>query len=424
MAISKKTVRDVDLRGKRVLMRVDFNVPMKDGMVQDDTRLRAALPTVNYILHQGAKSVVLMSHLGDPDKDIPKAREKAAKDGKPFDEKKFYEGKFKMAPVVRRFSELLGREVQFAPSCTGKETAAMVSALGNGQVLMLENTRFHTGETSKDAAARDSFAKELAAYGDVYVNDAFGTAHREHASTATVARFLPAFAGLLMEKELEYLQEKVMKSPNRPFVAILGGAKVSSKIKVIQMLMEKVDCLIIAGAMANTFFKAQGLETGKSLVEEDQLELAKEILKKASGSSVSLLLPLDVVVGTEFSENAETKTVDCDKIPPDMLGMDIGPKTIEQIKKVLSGARTVFWNGPVGVFEMKKFSRGTTDVARILADLKGTVTVIGGGDTVSAVNRAGVSEKMTLISTGGGASLELVEGKVLPGVTALQDKQA
>ena len=422
MTISKRTVRDVDMKGKRVLMRVDFNVPMKDGIVQDDNRLVAALPTINYILSQGARSLVIMSHLGDPKKDITKAREKAEKDGKPFDEKKFLEGKLKMAPVARRFAELLGREIQFAPSCTGSETAAMVTSLKNGQVLMLENTRFHPGETSKDAGEREAFAKELSAYGEIYVNDAFGTAHRAHASTETIARFLPAVAGLLMEKELEYLQEKVMKSPARPFVAILGGAKVSSKIKVIEMLLEKVDCLIIAGAMANTFFKAQGLETGKSLVEEDQLDLARAILAKANNRKVSLLLPLDTIVATEFSENAETRTVDCDKVPPGMLGMDIGPKTVEQIKKVLSGARTVFWNGPVGVFEMKKFSQGTTEVARILADLRGAVTVIGGGDTVAAVNRAGVSEKMTLISTGGGASLELVEGKVLPGVAALQDK--
>lgn len=422
MTISKRTVRDIDLKGKRVLMRVDFNVPMKDGIVQDDNRLVAALPTINYILSQGARSLVIMSHLGDPKKDITKAREKAEKDGKPFDEKKFLEGKLKMAPVARRFAELLGREIQFAPSCTGSETAAMVASLKNGQVLMLENTRFHPGETSKDAGEREAFAKELSAYGEIYVNDAFGTAHRAHASTETIARFLPAVAGLLMEKELEYLQEKVMKSPARPFVAILGGAKVSSKIKVIEMLLEKVDCLIIAGAMANTFFRAQGLGTGKSLVEEDQLDLARAILAKANSRKVSLLLPLDTIVATEFSENAETRTVDCDNIPPGMLGMDIGPKTVEQIKKVLSGARTVFWNGPVGVFEMKKFSQGTTEVARILADLRGAVTVIGGGDTVAAVNRAGVSEKMTLISTGGGASLELVEGKVLPGVAALQDK--
>jgi phosphoglycerate kinase len=421
MAISKKTVRDMDFKGKRVLMRVDFNVPMKDGVVQDDTRLRAALPTVNYILNQGAKSLVLMSHLGDPDKDVPKAREKAAKDGKPFDEKKFSEGKFKMAPVAGKFSELLGRAVQFAPSCTGKEAAAMVNALSNGQVLMLENTRFHKGETSKDAAARESFAKELSAYGDVYVNDAFGSAHRAHASTETVARFLPAVAGLLMEKELEYLEDKVVKAPARPFAAILGGAKVSSKITVIEALLEKVNCLIIGGAMANTFLKAKGLETGKSLVEEDQLDTARTIINKAGSKNVFLLLPLDMVVGTEFSENAETKTVDCDSIPPDMLAMDIGPKTIEGIKKALAGARTIFWNGPMGVFEMKKFSRGTVGVAGILADLTGAVTVIGGGDTVSAVNQAGVSEKMTHISTGGGASLELVEGKKLPGIAALQD---
>jgi phosphoglycerate kinase len=422
MAISKKTVRDVDLKGKRVLMRVDFNVPMKDGVVQDDTRLRAALPTVNYILNQGAKSLVLMSHLGDPDKDIPKAREKAAKDGKPFDEKKFSEGKFRMAPVARRFAELLGREVQFAPSCTGKETAAMVNALSSGQVLMLENTRFHKGETSKDAAARESFAKELTAYGDVYVNDAFGSAHRAHASTETVARFLPAVAGLLMEKELEYLEDKVVKAPAKPFAAILGGAKVSSKITVIEALLEKVNCLIIGGAMANTFLKAQGLETGKSLVEEDQLDTARTIINKAGSKNVSLLLPLDMVVGTEFSENAETRTVDCDSIPPDTQGMDIGPRTVEKIKEALSGARTIFWNGPMGVFEMKKFSKGTMEVAGILADLKGAVTVIGGGDTVSAVNKAGVSEKMTHISTGGGASLKLVEGKTLPGISALLNK--
>jgi len=422
MAISKKTVRDVELRGKRVLMRVDFNVPMKDGVVQDDTRLRAAIPTVNYILNQGAKSLVLMSHLGDPNKDVPKAREKAAKDGKPFDEKKFFEGKFKMAPVARRFTELLGREVQFAPSCTGKETTAMVNGLGNGQVLMLENTRFHKGETSKDAAERESFARELAAYGDVYVNDAFGSAHRAHASTETVARFLPAVAGLLMEKELEYLEDKVVKAPARPFAAILGGAKVSSKITVIESLLAKVNCLIIGGAMANTFLKAKGLETGKSLVEEDQLDTARAIISKAEIRKVSLLLPVDLVVGSEFSENAQTKIVDCDRIPPDMLGMDIGPRTIEEIKKALSGARTIFWNGPMGVFEIKNFSRGTMEVAKILAELKGTVTVIGGGDTVSAVNKAGVSDKMTHISTGGGASLELVEGKTLPGIAALQDK--
>jgi 3-phosphoglycerate kinase len=422
MAITKKTVKDVDFKGKRVLMRVDFNVPMKDGVVQDDTRIRAALPTINYVLSQGAKSLVIMSHLGDPDKDIPKAREKAEKDGRPFDEKKFSEGKFKMEPVARRFSELLGREVQFAPSCTGQETKAMVNALHDGQVLMLENTRLHQGEKSKDAAVRESFAGELAAYGDIFVNDAFGTAHRAHASTATVAHFLPAVAGMLMEKELEYLDDKVVKGPCRPCVTILGGAKVSSKITMIETLLKKVDCLIIGGAMANTFLRAKGLETGKSLVEEDQLDLARGLLNKAEANKVSLILPLDLVVGSEFSENAETRIVDCDKMPPDMLGMDIGPKTIEAIRKALATAKTVFWNGPMGVFEMKKFARGTLEVAEILAHLNGAITVIGGGDTILAVNRAGLADKMTHISTGGGASLALVEGKVLPGIAALQDK--
>ncbi len=422
MAINKKTVRDVDFRNKRVLMRVDFNVPMKDGVVQDDTRIRAALPTINYVFSQGAKYIVLMSHLGDPDKDIPKAREKAVKDGKPFDEKKFSEGKFRMEPVARRFAELLGREVQFAPSCSGPETAAMVKALRDGQVLMLENTRLHQGEKSKDAAVREAFARELATYGDIFVNDAFGTAHREHASTTTVAQFLPAVAGLLMEKELDYLEDKVIKGPIRPSVAILGGAKVSSKITMIYNLLKKVDCLIIGGAMANTFLRAQGLETGKSLVEEDQLELAGALLRKAAVNKISMILPVDLVAGSEFSENAETRIVDCDKMPPDMMGMDIGPKTIEAIRKALSTAKTVFWNGPMGVFEMKKFAAGTHEVAEILAHLNGAITVIGGGDTVAAVNRVGLAGKMTHISTGGGASLALVEGKVLPGIAALLNK--
>lgn len=422
MAINKKTVRDVDFRGKRVLMRVDFNVPMKDGVVQDDTRIRAALPTIHYVFSQGAKSIVLMSHLGDPDKDIPKAREKAEKDGKSFDEKKFSEGKFKMAPVVRRFSELLDREVKFAPSCIGPETAAMVNGLSDGQVLMLENTRLHQGEKSKDAAVRETFARELAAYGDIFVNDAFGTAHREHASTATVAKFLPAVAGLLMEKELDYLEDKVVKGPIRPSVAILGGAKVSSKITMIYTLLKKVDGLVIGGAMANTFLRAQGLETGKSLVEEDQLELAGSLIKKAEVNRISLVLPVDLVVSSKFSEDAEIRTVDCDKIPPDMMVMDIGPKTIEAIRKVLATAKTVFWNGPMGVFEMEKFSKGTLEVAEIVASLHGAITVIGGGDTILAVNRAGLAGKMTHISTGGGASLALVEGKVLPGIAALLNK--
>ncbi len=422
MAISKKTVRDIDLKGKRVVMRVDFNVPMKDGVIQDDTRIRAALPTIEYVLKQGAKSLVLMSHLGDPKKDMQKAKEKAEKEGKPFDEKKYIEGKHKMAPVAAHLAKLLGKEVKLAPSCMGPEVKSMVDSLPEGGILMLENTRFHPEETSKDAAEREKMAKELASYGDVYVNDAFGTAHRAHASTTDVAKFLPAVAGFLMEKELEFLEEKVVKNPAKPFVAIVGGAKVSSKIAVLESLLGKVDTLIIGGGMAYTFLKAQGLEVGASLVEDDMLDTAKEILKKAESKGVKLLLPLDNVVTQEFSPEAAYKVVERGQIEPGWMGMDIGPKTIETFKEALQGARTVFWNGPLGVFEFPNFAKGTIAIAEALATLPNCITVIGGGDSVSAVNKAGVADKMSHISTGGGASLELVEGKVLPGVAALMDK--
>lgn len=422
MAISKKTVRDIDLKGKRIVMRVDFNVPLKDGVIQDDTRITASLPTIKYILDHNVKSLVLMSHLGDPKKDTQKASEKAERDGKPFDEKKYIEGKHKMAPVAAHLSKLLGKEVKLAPDCISDETAGMVASLANGKVLLLENTRFHKEETSKDETEREKMAKKLATYGDVYVNDAFGTAHRSHASTETVAHHLPAVAGFLMEKELEFLEEKIVKNPTKPFVAIIGGAKVSSKIAVLESLLGKVDSIIIGGGMAYTFLKAKGISIGKSLVEDDMMETAKTILRKADEKHVKIYLPVDHIVTREFSADAEAKQSVGNAIEDGWMGMDIGTLTIEKFKDALKNAKTVFWNGPMGVFEFPKFSKGTTTIAQTLAELKGAVTVIGGGDSVSAVKKAGVADKMSHISTGGGASLELVEGKVLPGVKALNDK--
>jgi phosphoglycerate kinase len=420
--MKKKTVKDIDVRGKRILMRVDFNVPMKDGVVQDDTRIKAALPTIKYVLEQGAKSLVLMSHLGDPKKDMQKAKEKAEKDGKPFDEKKYIEGKHKMAPVAAQLAKLLGKEVKLAPACMGPETEAMVKAIPQGGILMLENTRFHKEETSKDPAEREKMAKALAQYGDIFVNDAFGSAHRAHASTETVAKYLPAVAGFLMEKELDYLHDKVVDNPARPFVAIIGGAKVSSKIAVLESLLTKVDRLIVGGGMAYTFLKAKGLSVGNSLVEEDMIDTARQILQKAYESHIYLYLPIDHIVTTEFSPDAEAKHVARGNIEANEMGMDIGPLTIEKFKGALKGAKTVFWNGPVGVFEFPKFANGTMAIAKAISELPDCVTVIGGGDSVSAVNKSGVAAKISHISTGGGASLELVEGKVLPGVAALLDK--
>ncbi|NLE64483.1 MAG: phosphoglycerate kinase [Elusimicrobia bacterium] len=420
--MNKMTVRDMDLKAKRVLMRVDFNVPMKDGVVQDDTRIRATLPTIKYVLDQGVKSLVLMSHLGDPKKDMKKAQEKAAKEGKPFDEKKYLEGKHKMAPVAAHLAKLLGKDVALAPACMGPETEAMVKAIGPGGILMLENTRFHKEETSKEASERETLAKALAQYGDVYVNDAFGTAHRPHASTETVAHFLPAVAGFLMEKEIEYLEEKVMKAPAKPFVAIIGGAKVSSKLAVLESLLNKVDRLVIAGGMAYTFLKAKGLSVGISLVEEDMIETARKILAKAHDMNVHLFFPVDHLVTKEFNPDAPFRHVARGGIADDEMGMDIGPLSIEKFTHVLRGAKTVVWNGPVGVFEFPKFANGTMGVAKAVAALPDCVTVIGGGDSVSAVNKAGVADKMSHISTGGGASLELLEGKQLPGLAALKDK--
>lgn len=422
MAITKKTVKDIDLKGKRIIMRVDFNVPMKDGKIQDDTRIQAALPTIKYVLDQKAKSLVLMSHLGDPKKDMKKAQEKAEKEGKPFDEKKYMEGKHMMKPIAEHLAKVLGKPVQFAADCLGAETKKTVDALKDGEVLMLENTRFHKEETSKESADREKMAKELATYGDVYVNDAFGTAHRAHASTETIAHFLPAVAGFLMEKELEYLEDKVVKNPAKPFVAIIGGAKVSSKIAVLESLLGKVDRMIVGGGMAYTFLKAKGLSVGSSLVEEDMIETARKILQKAYETQVYIYLPIDHIVTKEFSPDAESKHVARGNIDDGWMGMDIGPMTVQKFEGAIKGARTVFWNGPVGVFEFEKFATGTVELAKAIASLPDCVTVIGGGDSVSAVNKAGVASKMSHISTGGGASLELVEGKVLPGVAALQDK--
>ncbi len=423
MGISKKTVRDADLKGKRVLMRVDFNVPMQDGVVQDDTRIQAALPTIKYVLEQGAKSLVLMSHLGDPSKDTKKAKEKAEKEGKSFDEAAYLESKHKMAPVSAYLSKLLGKEVGLAPDCISDETKTMVDGLAEGGVLMLENTRFHKEEKGKTEADREPLAKALARYGDVYVNDAFGTAHRAHASTETVAKLVPtAVAGFLMEKELEFLQEKIAKNPEKPFVAVIGGAKVSSKIAVLESLLSRVDSLIVGGGMAYTFLKAKGLDIGNSLVEEEMLDTARDILQKAYESRIYIYLPIDHIVTKEFSPDAESKQVARGAIEDDWMGMDIGPLTIEKFKGALKSAKTIFWNGPMGVFEFDKFAKGTNAIATMLGNLEGATTVIGGGDSVSAVKKAGIADKMSHISTGGGASLELVEGKELPGIKALNDK--
>ena len=421
--MNKKTVRDIDFEGKRVLMRVDFNVPLKNAVIQDDIRMRAALPTINYVLEHGAKSLVLMSHLGDPKKDAQKAKEKAEKDGKPFDEAKYIEGKHKMKPIVEHLAELLGRPVKLAPAAIGPETKAVVDGLKNGEILMLENTRFHKAETSKDAADREGMGKELASYGDVFVNDAFGSAHRAHASTEAVAHYLPAVAGFLMEKELDYLS-KAIEHPAKPYVAVLGGAKISGKIDVIQNLMGKVDALLIGGGMMYTFYKAQGMEIGKSLLEEDKLELAKKLLAEAKAKNVKLLLPVDTLVADKFDNAAATKVVPVNAIPADWAGVDIGPETIKIFSEEIRKAKTVVWNGQMGVFEMSNFAEGTNAIAQAMADATkaGAVTIVGGGDSASAIAKAGLEKQVSHVSTGGGASLEFLEGKILPGVAALNDK--
>lgn len=395
--MNKRTIRDVDLAGKRVLVRVDFNVPLSDGEVTNDNRIRAAIPTLQYILEQQPRAVILMSHLGRPK-------------GEP-------DPQYSLQPVVSALATLLGHDVNFAEDCVGPVAEKAVADLPEGGVLLLENTRFHKGETKNDP----EMSKQLAALGDIYVNDAFGSAHRAHASTVGVTDHLPAVAGFLMEKEIDYLAT-ALEDPQRPFVAILGGAKVSDKIAVIEALLTKVDKLLIGGGMANTFFKAQGYETAKSLVEDDAVDTARGLLEKGSDK---LVLPVDAVIGEEFDNDTATQIIEvAGGVPEGWSIFDIGPKTIEQFNNALQGAKTVVWNGPMGVFEMPTFAAGTNAIARILADetQNGAVTIIGGGDSASAVESAGYADKVTHISTGGGASLEMLEGQTLPGVVALQDK--
>jgi phosphoglycerate kinase len=399
--VSKKTLANLsatDLSGKRAFVRVDFNVPTDDaGNITDDTRIRAALPTIQDLVQKGAK-VILASHFGRP---------------KGVDEK------LRLTPVAKRLSELLGQEVVKTDDCIGDEVAAKVEALQNGQVLLLENVRFYKEEEKNDP----EFAKKLAANADLYVNDAFGTAHRAHASTEGVTQFLsPCVAGYLVEKELQYLQ-RAIESPQRPLAAIIGGSKVSSKIGVIETLLEKCDKLIIGGGMIFTFYKARGLSVGKSLVEEDKLELAKSLEAKAKEKGVTFLLPTDVVVADNFAADANSQTVSIENIPDGWMGLDIGPDSVKLFQEALADCKTVVWNGPMGVFEFDKFAVGTEAIARTLADLSknGATTIIGGGDSVAAVEKVGLADQMSHISTGGGASLELLEGKVLPGIAALDE---
>nr|HID12918.1 phosphoglycerate kinase [Anaerolineae bacterium] len=390
--MNRKTIRDVDVRGKRVLVRVDFNVPLKDGAVADDTRIRAVLPTINYLLERDA-ALILCSHLGRPKgKVVPELR---------------------MDPVAARLMELLGRPVKKLDDCVGPEVEAAIRAMRPGDVILLENIRFHPEERANDP----EFAKQLAALAEIYVNDAFGTAHRAHASTEGVAHHLPAVAGFLMEKELEFLGRAV-ENPEHPYVAILGGAKISDKIGIIENLLKRCDRLLVGGGMANTFFKAMGFEVGDSLVEDEAVETAEALLKRAGGT---LVLPVDVVIADAFDNDANSRIVAPNEVPPGWRILDVGPKTVSTFESALSGAKTVVWNGPLGVFEMDNFAEGTLAVARILADLD-AVTIIGGGDSAAAVRQAGLADRMTHVSTGGGASLEFLEGKVLPGVAALEER--
>lgn len=394
--MKKMTVKDIDVKGKRVFCRVDFNVPMQDGKITDETRIRAALPTIQYLIDQGAK-VILASHLGRPK-------------GKVVEE-------LRLTPVAKRLSELIGKEVDKADEAYGETVKAKVEQMKEGDVLLLENVRFYPGEEKNDPELAKAFA-ELA---DIYVNDAFGTAHRAHASTEGVAHYLPAVSGFLMEKELDVLGN-ALSNPQRPFTAIIGGAKVKDKIGVIENLLEKVDNLIIGGGLAYTFVKAQGHEIGKSLLEEDKIELAKGFIEKAKEKGVNFYMPVDAVVADEFSENANTKVVSIEEIPADWQALDIGPKTAELYAKVIKESKLVIWNGPMGVFEMDKFAGGTKAVAEALAEAEDTYSVIGGGDSAAAVEKFGLADRMSHISTGGGASLEFMEGKALPGVVVLKDK--
>lgn len=400
--MSKKTVANLtaaDVAGKRVLVRVDFNVPLdENGNITDDTRIRAALPTIKDLTGKGAK-VVLASHFGRPKGQVVES--------------------MRLTPAAKRLGELLGQDVVICDDCIGDSVAAKISAMADGQVAMLENVRFYAEEEKNDP----EFAQKLAANADLFVNDAFGTAHRAHASTEGVTHYLsPSVAGYLIEKELAYLQNAI-ENPQRPLAAIIGGSKVSSKIGVIETLLEKCDKLFIGGGMIFTFYKAQGLNVGNSLVEEDKLELATELMAKAKEKGVEFLLPTDVVLADAFSKDANANTVSIDAIPDGWMGLDIGPDSVETFKKALSECKSVIWNGPMGVFEFDKFAAGTDAISHTLAELtaQGTITIIGGGDSVAAVEKVGVADKMSHISTGGGASLELLEGKILPGIAALDE---
>ena len=397
--MNKQSVRDVSLTGKRVLMRVDFNVPLRDGVVGNDARIRAAIPTLQYVLEREPKALVLLSHLGRP---------RGQKDPR-----------WSLKPVADRLQELMGRELKFAADCGGPATQSSLATLPEGGILLLENTRFDPGETSNDPA----FARSLASLADIFVNDAFGAAHRAHASTVGVARFLPAVGGLLMERELDYLAT-ALEAPRRPFVAILGGAKVSDKIRVIEALLQKVDRLLIGGGMANTFFRAQGLETGASLVEEDAVEIAGSLLEQQGDR---IILPSDAILGDSFSESAEVRCIRLNEgVPPGWAIYDIGPATLQRFAEELRDARTIVWNGPMGVFELAPFAKGSNEVAALLAAAtrSGATTITGGGDSAAAVEAAGLAASITHISTGGGASLEMLEGRVLPGVEALDDRHS
>lgn len=393
--MNKKSIRDIELAGARVFCRVDFNVPMAEGTITDDTRIRAALPTISHLIESGAK-VILASHFGRPKGAVVED--------------------MRLTAVGEHLAKLLGKPVKKLDESTGEAVEQAVAAMQKGDVLLLENVRFHAGEEKNDP----ELAKQFAKLADFFVNDAFGTAHRAHASTAGIAQYIPAVAGFLMEKEIQFLGGALSK-PERPFTAIVGGAKVKDKIAVIENLLTKVDTLIIGGGMANTFIKAQGYSVGASLCEEDKLDLARTLMKQAADRGVSLLMPVDVVVADKFAADAATKTVSIDEIPDGWMALDIGPKSAEVFRKAVESSKTVIWNGPMGVFEMDAFAKGTMAVAEAMAACTGT-TIIGGGDSVAAVEKAGVAEKMTHISTGGGASLEFMEGKELPGVTVLQDK--
>ena len=393
--MNKKSIKDIDVKGKRVFCRVDFNVPMQDGVITDDTRVRAAIPTIQYLVEQGAK-VILASHMGRPKGEVKE--------------------ELRLTPVAKKLSELLGKEVAKADEAYGEAVKAQIEKMNDGDVLLLENVRFYPGEEKNDP----ELAKEFASLADIFVNDAFGAAHRAHASTEGIAKYIPAVSGFLMQKELDVLG-KAMSNPERPFTAIIGGAKVKDKIGVIENLLDKVDNLIIGGGLANTFTKAEGYEIGTSLLEEDKIELAKSFMKQAEEKGVKFYTPIDAVIAPKFGEDVESKVVDIDSIPSDWMSLDIGPKTAALYADVIKNSKLVIWNGPMGVFEIDQFANGTKTVAEALAN-SDAYSVVGGGDSAAAAEKFNLADKMSHISTGGGASLEFIEGKQLPGVVALNDK--